>query len=380
MHAPFNHAFRVEWRTLPALAALADQWRMLAERAIEPNVFYEPAFALNAAPVFGANAGALLVWTKMGRLVGLFPVRRERWRGGPGAASVGWAHPYAPLGTPLVDREEADAVIEAWLDHLAADPAAPGLLLLPLVPEHGPFATALNAVLARGHRRSAAFSCHQRALLAPGVDRAGYLERAVPTRKRKELRRQRRRLEEIAALRFTTATSPADIGSALQDFLVLEASGWKGIAGTAAVNDTETRHFIETTVTALAAEGKARIDRMALNGRAIAAAITLTSGGTAWCWKIAYSEAFSRSSPGVQLALELTDSLLGRPEIARADSCATANHPMIDHIWRERLPLCDRLIALKSWAWTFALACQFEGLRRALIATAKRLRDRLPLH
>ena len=60
---------------------------------------------------------------------------------------AGWTHPYAPLGVPLVDRDEAEAVIAAWLDHLAADAAAPARLLLPLMPEQGPFATALDAVL-----------------------------------------------------------------------------------------------------------------------------------------------------------------------------------------------------------------------------------------
>ena len=42
----------------------ASEWRDLAARALEPNVFYDPAFALAAAPVFGADAGAVLVWSK----------------------------------------------------------------------------------------------------------------------------------------------------------------------------------------------------------------------------------------------------------------------------------------------------------------------------
>jgi len=36
-------------------------------------VFYEPAFALAAAPEFGADTRAVLVRTAAGRLVGLFP-------------------------------------------------------------------------------------------------------------------------------------------------------------------------------------------------------------------------------------------------------------------------------------------------------------------
>ena len=40
-----------------------------------------------------------------------------------------------PLGTPLIDREAGDAAVAAWLDHIAADPALPKLLLMPYLAE-----------------------------------------------------------------------------------------------------------------------------------------------------------------------------------------------------------------------------------------------------
>jgi CelD/BcsL family acetyltransferase involved in cellulose biosynthesis len=377
MHAPLSPALRVEWRGLASLQTIADEWRALASRALEPNVFYEPAFMLAAAPVFGAGAGAVLVRSAAGRLLGLFPARLERWRHGPAGTVSGWTHPYAPLGTPLVDRDEAETVIAAWLDHLAGEPSLPGLLLMPLVPEQGPFSAALDAVLARSGRRSAAFGRHRRALLEPGAERAGYLDRAMPAHRRKDLRRQHRRLEEIAPVTMNAAAGQQDVAAALKDFLALEASGWKGRAGTAAANHPAIRSFFETAVAALAADGRARIDRLFLDGRAIAALITFLSGDTAWFWKIAYNEDTARYSPGVQLAVGVTERLLADPQIARVDSCTTANHPMIDRIWRERLAICDRLIELKPSLLPFALACQAETWRRTAIAAAKAVRDRL---
>ena len=51
---------------------------------------------------------------------------------------TGWTHPYAPLGVPLVDRDEADAAIGAFLDHVAADPdTAPRWCMLPLIARDG---------------------------------------------------------------------------------------------------------------------------------------------------------------------------------------------------------------------------------------------------
>src|SRR6202011_4856974 len=123
---------------------------------------------------------------------------------------------------------------------------------------------------------------------------------------------------------------------ALGEFLALEAAGWKGRAGTAARSHDRIRKFMEKAVTGLAHEGKARIDRLGAGDRPIAAIVTLQSGTTAWCWKIAYDEAFARFSPGVQLLIEVTQALLDDPNVGCAGSCATADHPMIDHVWRER--------------------------------------------
>jgi hypothetical protein len=115
---------------------------------------------------------------------------------------------------------------------------------------------------------------------------------------------------------------------------------------------------------------------MALNGQPIAVCVTLMSGNTAWCWKIAYSEGVSRYSPGVLLVVELTEKLLADRAVARTDSCATAGHPMIDHIWRERLTVSDMLIEVKPQAIPFGLTCKLETLRRSAIARAKSLRDK----
>jgi hypothetical protein len=310
-------------------------------------------------------------------LAGVFPARKERPRGGLLPMLTGWTHPFAPLGVPLVDRDDPEGVIAAWLDRLAHDPKAPALALMPYLTETGAFAKALDAVLARNGQASARFGHHERALLDPGSDRAGYIERAMSSGRRKELRRQRRRLEEIAPVSFTSTSDPAEVAAALQDFLVLEASGWKGVAGTAIVDDAAVKTFVQSAVTGLAAAGHARIDRMLLDGRAKAATVTLQSGDTAWCWKIAYCEGVARFSPGVQLVCELTDKLMADVKVARVDSCAAAEHPMIDHIWRERLALSDRLIAVRRPAIPFALACRMERLRRGAIAAAKQLRDRL---
>jgi CelD/BcsL family acetyltransferase involved in cellulose biosynthesis len=373
------NSLAVEWRTLAELEPLAGEWRELAARALEPNIFYEPAFAQPAAKIFGRDAGALLVWsgTSPRRLLGLFPARIELRRYGLRLpVLVGWTHPYAPLGTPLVEREAAEPVIATALGHLADDPALPGLLLLPFLPTDGPFAAALDAIARRAQMPMEDFNRHQRAQLVPDGDRLFYVERTLGQHRHKELRRYVRRLGDAGALLFTTATEPDAVAAAIEDFFALEARGWKGKAGTAAALHADIRGFIIAAVNGLAAEGKVAVNRIFIDGRAIALTITLRSADTAWFWKIVYDETFAQHSPGVVLTFAVTEDLVEDTTLIRTDSCATANHPMIDHIWRERLTLCDRLIAVRPQA-PLAAARRLEMLRIAAIAAAKAVRSQM---
>ena len=369
----------VEWRNLSELELIVDEWRDLATRVLEPNVFYEPAFALPATRIFGRDAGALLVWsgTSPRKLLGFFPSRIETRRYGLKLpVLVGWTNPYAPLGTPLVEREAAEPVIAAWLAYLADDPELPGLVLLPFLPTDGPFATALDAIVRRAQMPVADFNLYQRAQLVPDGDRLFYVERTVGQHRHKELRRYVRRLGDIGALLFTTATEPETIAGAIEDFFKLETRGWKGKAGTAAALHDDIRNFISSAVNGLAAEGKVAINRIFIDGSAIAVTIMLRSADTAWFWKIVYDEKFAQHSPGVVLAFAVTEDLVEDTTLVRADSCAAADHPMIDHVWRDRLTLCDRLIAVRPQA-SFSSVRRLEMLRNAAIAAAKAVRNQM---
>ncbi|MFL6796040.1 MAG: GNAT family N-acetyltransferase [Xanthobacteraceae bacterium] len=379
MHGTIDSALRVEWRPLTELASIASSWRRLAERALEPNVFYEPAFALAAAPALGCGVSAALVWTRSDELVGLFPGRIEPRRYGMRLpVLVGWAHPFAPLGAPLVDRSLAEPVITAWLEHVAAHAELPKLILLPLLPEGALARTLETLTRARGQVRVVAEV--SRALLAP-QERGGYLAAALGSKRRKELNRLRKRLAERGPVTSVSAHNAAEVALGLDDFLHLEAGGWKGRAGTAACQDPAIAAFIKAAVLELAGQGKAEITRLCVDNEPIAAGIILRSGAYAWAWKIAYDERYAHFSPGVQLICDVTQGLVAEPEVGRADSCATANHPMIDHIWRERLTLADVLLCVGAkdssmHSLSFEVAWRMEAWRRTATHLAKRVVQR----
>jgi CelD/BcsL family acetyltransferase involved in cellulose biosynthesis len=376
MLAPLETAITTEWRPLAGLVDIVAEWRALARRAAEPNIFYEPAFALAAAPVLGQDAGAVLVRSReQRRLIGLFPCRVARRRYGIRLPLLaGWTHPYAPLGTPLVDRDAVQLAVSAFLDHVADDGTLPKLLLMSCLVEDGLVAAALEAALAQRGGRRIDIDRHQRALLAPAGERTGYVETVLSDKRLKKLERQRRRLAKDGSVTFEFATSPAGASAALKDFFTLEASGWKGAAGTAAAQTPAIRQFMEAAVVGLAAQRQASVACLVHEGRIIAADIVLRADEGAWIWKVAYDEAFSQASPGVLLALDTTRALLADPTLAWCDSCAGPDHPMIDRLWGERRTMVDRLIALEP-GLGFATARRIEPMRRRMIATARRARD-----
>jgi hypothetical protein len=75
----------------------------------------------------------------------------------------------------------------------------------------------------------------------------------------------------------------------------------------------------------------------------------------------------------VLLSAALTEQLADDAAIARTDSCAAPGTSMLDHVWSERLALCNRMIAVRPEA-PLARACRLESLRTAAIAAGKSVR------
>jgi CelD/BcsL family acetyltransferase involved in cellulose biosynthesis len=369
-----HRGFEVHWTPLSQLRANPASWRDLARHSIEPNVFLEPGFALAAVEHLDIPAPSVLTVFAAQRLVALLPGRVEGIGSGrPVPVFVAWTHPFAPLSTPLLDREFAADAVPALMAAMRALPGAPKAALFPFLPEASIAARLFAMEVASKGQSVSRLNLHARAALIREDDEPLSI---VSTGKRKELNRQRRRLAEAGHVDYQVSSDVRDVSAAVEDFLVVEKRGWKGRAGGAAAHSPATTRFMSEAVAALAVERKARVDRLRLDGRTIAAAITLYSGDYAWFWKIAYEEEYSRYSPGVQLTIDLTDVLEGDRQLALVDSCAIADHPMIDHLWGGRIAMADWLVPLDGTI-SFAIASAAERVRGMTIASVKALRNRL---
>ncbi len=322
-------------------------WERLVAHAAEPNPFFEPWFLLPSLRQWGADERVVVkAWYHDGRLSGLMPfVRTAQYYGHRVTHAKGWLHPNAFCGVPLIAAGLEDAFWRALLAHFDRTARRALFLHLPLLPADGPAGAALDRVLAASGRAHYAASEESRALLTGGGTAATYLEAAMSAKKRKELRRQHNRLAEEGALTFERIEGGEGLTAWAEEFLALEAAGWKGAEGSALASAADTRIFFTQALEGAAAAG--RLERLALriDGRAIAMLVNLITAPGAYSFKTAFDEDYARFSPGMLLQLENL-ALLERPGIQWADSCAVEGHPMIERLWRGRRRMISRNIAI----------------------------------
>ena len=338
---------------LVLLTTLAvSQWRTLAERAVEPNGYYLPDWelAVNAFASGRTGASALGAWSDAAqdgaaRLIGLMPVVAMSRAYKIPLPALASAHPYGTLCTPLLDRDAAPAAAAQLMR--AARKAGAHALILREISLDGAAMKAFDEVLRHEGLRPHVLQSHLRACLDATRDADQLLRDALGHKKLKELRRQRHRLAEYGAIRFEVARRPQQVAAALETFLGLEASGWKGKRGTALMQDEGDVSFIRRAAPALAANGQCEIVTLHADIMPVAAAIVLRHQDRAFYFKLGIDERFAKFSPGVQLTLDLTRHLCADPAIATADSTAAADHPMINPIWRGRFAIGDVLIPLR---------------------------------
>lgn len=344
-------------------------WAGLAERALEANAFYLPDWARAVARHAEGKSGArvLLAWDSPARdrLIGLLPVM-SAWRTLriPVPLFVAW-HPYSPVAAPLIDR---DCAGEAARGLVAAARRGGALaLLLPSAPDEGPAVKALRAAVADFDAAPVAMNRQQRALLDATQDGETAIA-GLGSKKIKELRRQRNRLADGGEVAFKVARPGVEADAALDAFLALEASGWKGAKGTALSSKPGDTRFVKSAMAELVAAGVADIATLSSGPKVVAAGIMLRHLRRSFFFKIAYDEAAARTSPGVQLTLDLTRLLCADAGIDDVDSTAVSGHPMIDHVWRARLAVSDWLLPAGPGKAAFALCT-------ALLVSRHRLRE-----
>jgi CelD/BcsL family acetyltransferase involved in cellulose biosynthesis len=349
----------VKAELLPLSSLSADdirRWQELSDTASEPNPFFEPAYVLAAQEALAEPDVSLLVARgggEAGWSLCIPVVKRWRWRRAPVPGLVAWRHIYSYLGTPLMaagsERRSADALLD-WL----RPPACSSFLGVDLLHRDGPVYAALAAAAEAHERGLVAYEEIERASME-AHDGVGSL--AINRKHQREAARMRRRLADELGTPVATRDRAGE-PEAVEAFLALEASGWKGQEGTA-IATIGHGDFLREVCSAFHRVGRLQLISFETEGRAIAMGCSLRGGDTLFLFKIAFDEELAQYSPGIQLQVDNLELFNEDESLQLMDSCALPGNAMINRLWADRRRLS-------------AVAIPAGGVRGQAVAAAVR--------
>ncbi|OFX04741.1 MAG: hypothetical protein A3E78_16485 [Alphaproteobacteria bacterium RIFCSPHIGHO2_12_FULL_63_12] len=324
-----------QWLAPRAVPAIEAAWADLSGNAVEANPFFAPALLLPALDAFaGKDVRVAIVRDRGERLIALMPVAPARgYSRLPVRYLETWMHEHCFFAAPLLRRGCEAAALSALFDLVENDGA---FFRLRHLPAEGAIATAAARVAGQSGRLCASSARYERAMLGGGYETDAVLDASLRGKKRKELRRQRARLEDAGAVRFETLAARKDLELWTQDFLTLERAGWKGGKNSALASNADGAGFFRAALARAFDAGLLDFHRLCTGDKPIAMIVNFIDSGAGYSFKIAYDEDFARFSPGVLLEIEMMRALEQREGLRFIDSCAARDHPMINSLWRER--------------------------------------------
>ena len=295
----------------------------------------------------GGESVHLLLAESADRLLFLMPVSVSRGLGSMALPALrSWTHDYCFLGTPLLSAhhnpDQSWTAITSELPRAVSTP----LLVLPLQSGDGPVAAALRRVDAQhglGLRQS------------PTAHRGFVRRRPEPTyatewiarRHLANLARRRRRLGQTLDAEIGTVDRAAvDLGKALEEFLHLEASGWKGRTGTAFLCRPGHDRFFRELSQGFAEQGRLMFLSLQVGTRVLAQSTALIGGRGLFGFKKAYDEAFARWSPGSLLDLDVLTWFHEMRRLDWLDTCSSPDDAAGGQLFGDRRAICTLLLPL----------------------------------
>jgi CelD/BcsL family acetyltransferase involved in cellulose biosynthesis len=126
------------------------------------------------------------------------------------------------------------------------------------------------------------------------------------------IKRCRNRLADMGEIDVTVHTGGPDLDSLLTAAFELEASGWKGDAGTAINASAETVRFYRRIAGWGAERGLLRLAVLSTGGRPIAFNLAIEDNGTEHLLKLGHDAELNRYGPGTVLTAEVLRSAFER--------------------------------------------------------------------
>lgn len=227
---------------------------------------------------------------------------------------------FTHSGDILLSVEHAEMALSALLQEVWREQPGHLELLLPAVRQTSPLWKATAAGLPI-HMAMTGRRCRYSKIDVAAGEKA-YLD-SLGSLKR-NLRRYRKKLEERGPVSVEILTGLAAKPSFIQEFLELEASGWKGRNGSAILQQPKDVAFYTALIQNFAARGRLEWHVIRVADRVIAAGMGLRCGASLALPLIAFDETYSDCTPGTLLTGEVNAQAFSRGELIELNHLSEA--------------------------------------------------------
>lgn len=335
------------------------EWGNCVDRAVIPNPFFEPASVLGAARWLDGERGARLLVVK-GRegYSCCLPIEEITSRRGPLSLRVAHTRGLSTavgLGTPILASDGIGTGMKGMVEELVrwARSGGPGVVVLDwLDDERDGVGVALKMACSELQVPWVTTRTWERPVVRRDENGLS-LETAMSGKRRSEIRRRRRRLEEHLGGTIEVldrAGSP----EAVEDFLRLEASGWKGHDGDAYLLSDAKADWFRGLCAEYAEAGRLHLIALQSGGRCMAVQCHLRSGPESFLLRVAHDASLNSFGLGVLLHVSAVD-LLGGLEVDLVDSCASPGDSFLADLYPGRRRLMTTVLGTGGPATRMAI-------------------------
>jgi CelD/BcsL family acetyltransferase involved in cellulose biosynthesis len=288
------------------LIAIRDEWKQITRALRNPRFFQCYEWYKSYMDAL-AEADALVYFVlarQQNSPAGIIPLAQAtRKIAGIGVRSLELIqHPHLSLSDGVFARSDPEGtIIRGLIAYLQRQSEIKWeVVSLPNLLEDGCIQQALKAapvasLISDPHRR-----CNYLSWIS-----FGEFSEILPKKLRGNLQRARNRLIKLSDAEYVSARQQPQLNQAFDEFLEVEASGWKGAMGegSAIKMDLRLTNFYRSLCETFSRIGACEINLLRADGRCLAGQLCLVLGDTSYLIKMGYDESYSHVAPG-KLLLE----------------------------------------------------------------------------
>ena len=322
-------------------------WSDCAALSLEPNPFFEPDWLLPAIEFLDESPTTKLVMAEHNGVVqACVPVVVVTADGNTNAEKVNRSAvqtrvtPTAvSLGTPLVTAEGGQEALSCLMTGVRREAERRGacLIVMEWVAHDGPIARMLREVAVGTDNTLVEFDIWERGLLhRQSPDGEFYWLRGIGKNRRRTIRQHHQHL--IAALGASPVLRIRDDVAAVDEFLQLEASGWKGHQpeGLAFQRGVGATSFFEMVCDRYLKSGRMYFLSLEGAGVPIAMICCMRAGEGLFAYRTAYDEDLAMYGPGVAVFLAAMEHFDRETDASFFDTCSVRDNQHLLGLFPDR--------------------------------------------